>query len=485
MPERRPRLPCSLREAVDAVCAPFGKTMDLMIRRLSLGPADGVPAALIYCEGLVDRPALEQHVIAALQRMEFGPLTAGDLLRVASRGLSLRQAKRAAGVRRIVQAVAAGHAVLLCDGAGAALLLDVAKGPGRQVDVSELEPVIKGPREAFVENLGTNIAMLRRILSDPRLRFESFTAGQVTHTPGAIAYFEGQVDRRVLARVRHGLRRIRVQKLLGSRQMEEALTRGRWVLLPITSSTERPDRVVAALLEGRVVILIQGTPNAIIVPVTFWHLIQSPEDYYTVPQFATFTRIMRVLGSIAVLALPSFYIALTSYHLELLPTVLALSMNVAHAGVPFPGLVEAFLMELIFEAVREAGIRLPKPAGQAVTIVGGLIIGQAAIEARLVSPMMVIVVAATGVASFTLPSYPLAVSLRTLRFFVMLFSGFLGLFGFMTAMLAVLLYVSALRSVGRPFLAPLAPYDPTVSDVLVRRPQRPDALRRGGHRRRR
>ena len=476
MPDRPKPVPLALDAALALVRAPFGQTIDLVVRRLTLGPPPGSPAAIIYFEGLIDRVALEQHVLAPLQQLE--PALPGcDLLALARGVISVSQVRRVHELERTVDALAKGQAVLLCEGGGAALLLDVAKVSGRQVRESEIEPVVRGPRQAFVEDLGTNLALVRHVLSDVNLRFERFQLGSATHTSVVLGYLEGRADRRVLARIRRCLRRMRTAQLFGSRPLEEMLFQGRWSVFPLSDSTERPDRVVAGLIEGRIAILIQGVPTAMMLPVTLWHLLQSPEDYHTVAHHASFTRVMRLLGMLAVLALPSFYVALTSYHLELLPTVLALSMNSAHAGVPFPGLVEALLLELIFEAVREAGIRLPKPAGQAVTIVGGLIIGQAAIQARMVSPMMVIVVAATGVASFTIPHYPLAVALRVLRFPIMFLSGVLGLFGFMIALFAILIYLCGLQSFGVPYLSPLAPLG-EARDILLRPPHRPDGGRR-------
>ena len=478
MPDPPTPLPLPLSEALRRVRAPFGQTIDLIVRRLSItGSTD---AAVLYFEGMADRVALEQHVLAPLLKPPpFG--AAADPLALARSVLTLREVTRVSEIEKAVEGLLNGQAVLLCDGAGAALVLDVTAVPSRPVGEAKTEPVVRGPRQAFVEDLGVNLAMLRRIVSDARLRYESFRLGTVTHTVAVVAYLEGTADRRVLARVRRRLKGLRTVSVLGSRPVEEMLGGGHWTPFPLLDSTERPERVAAGLMEGRVGIIIDGTPDILLAPVTFWHLLQSPEDYHTVSEFATFVRVMRLLGCIAVLALPSFYVALTSYHLELLPTVLALSMNAAHAQVPFPGLVEALLLELIFEAVREAGVRLPKPAGQAVTIVGGLIIGQAAIGARLVSPMMVIVVAATGVASFTIPNYQLSVSLRVLRFPLMFMSGVLGLFGYMLTLLAVLLYACALRSFGRPFLSPLAPLQPKARDVVWRPPHQP----RGRGRRRR
>jgi spore germination protein KA len=259
--------------------------------------------------------------------------------------------------------------------------------------------------------------------------------------------------------------------VLESGYLEEFIEDNPYSPFPQVVHTERPDRVTASLLEGRVAILTDGTPFALIVPAEFITLMQSPEDYYERYMVATAIRWLRYIGFAMSLLLPSLYIAITTFHQEMIPTRLLISLAAAREGVPFPALVEALMMEFTFEALREAGIRLPRAVGQAVSIVGALVIGQAAVQAGIVSPLMVIVVAITGIASFMNPAFNIALTMRLMRFPLMLLAATLGLFGVMVGILAILIHLAGLRSFGVPYLSSLAPlHTKDLKDVAVRAP---------------
>jgi spore germination protein KA len=259
-------------------------------------------------------------------------------------------------------------------------------------------------------------------------------------------------------------------------------------LFPQVITTERPDRAAAALAEGRVVLITDTTPFALILPATLAMLLQSPEDYYHPHGISTAIRWLRYLAFIISVAASPLYVAVTTFHQEMIPFKLLLSVAAAREGVPLPAVLEAIVMEGVFELLREAGIRLPRPVGQAVSIVGALVIGEAAVTAGVVSPLMVIVVATAGIASFATPSYELAIPLRILRFPLMVLAGSLGLFGLTAGLLAVLIHLSGLRSFGVPYLAPLAPLKfGEWKDVLWRAPlwmmhTRPETAKRNWYR---
>ena len=286
-----------------------------------------------------------------------------------------------------------------------------------------------------------------------------------------LAYLAGTADDKVLVEVRKRIERIDVDSILESAYIEELIEDTPYTVFPQIEHSERPDKIAAAILEGKIAILVDGTPFVLIVPTVMLQFWQSSEDYYERYPTAFLMRLIRFMFSTFALILPGFYVAVTSYHQEMLPTALLISIAGAHEGVPFPIYVEALLMEITFEALREAGVRLPQPVGQAVSIVGGLVIGQAAVQAGIVSPATVIVVALTGISSFALPAYNFAWSLRVLRF-VFGFLGFIsGLYGIMLGLLFILIHITSLRSFGVPFFAPLAPFKlQDIKDIFMRAP---------------
>jgi spore germination protein KA len=266
--------------------------------------------------------------------------------------------------------------------------------------------------------------------------------------------------------------RIDIDAVLESNYLEEFMEDSPWSPFPQLNATERPDKVAAGLLSGQVAVLVDNTPFALIMPVTFPQFLQATEDYYDGFYFATFNRIMRFIALNIALLLPSLYIAIVTFHQEMLPTPLLFSLAAGRENTPFPAFIEALLMEVIFEILREAGVRLPRPIGQATSIVGALVIGQAAVNAGLVSPAMVIVVALTALASFLIPTPSGGFTIRMLRFPIMFMAASLGLFVIMATLMAILIHLCSLRSFGVPYLAPLVPFDRySLKDTFIRVPR--------------
>jgi spore germination protein KA len=300
---------------------------------------------------------------------------------------------------------------------------------------------------------------------------ESMKIGDYTRTNIVIAYIEGIADVTLVEEVKNRLQRIRLDGILESGYIEEMIEDTPYSPFPQLLSTERPDVVCSSLLEGRVAILVEGTPFVLVAPITFFSLIQAAEDYYQRFTIATITRWMRYCFLFIALLLPSIYVAILSYHQEMVPGSLLISMASSRESVPFPALIEALIMEVTFEALREAGVRLPKQVGSAVSIVGALVIGQAAVQAGLISAPMVIVVAITGIASFMAPRYIAGITLRMLRFPLIFLAGTLGLLGIMLGIITIVLHLCSLRSFGVPYLSSLVtPKVRELRDVLIRSP---------------
>jgi spore germination protein KA len=344
-------------------------------------------------------------------------------------------------------------------------------GKDRGVQEATSENTVRGPKEAFAESLRTNTALLRRKINDQNLWFETKKIGSVTKTNVTIAYINGIVNEKVVEEVRRRLDRIEIDGILETGYVEELIQDETYTPFPTIFNTERPDVTAANLLEGRVAIFVNGSPHALLVPSLFIQFFQTAEDYYQRADIVSLLRILRFIGFFIALLGPSLYIAITTFHQEMLPTPLLINIAAQREGVPFPAFIEALMMEITFEILREAGLRMPKTIGQALSIVGTLVIGTAAVDAGIVSAAMVIVVAITAISSFMVSSFNLAISVRMLRFIFMGLAASFGLFGIIVCLIALSIHLCSLRSFGVPYMAPLAPFNlADQKDVLFRLP---------------
>ncbi|UUZ89631.1 spore germination protein [Paenibacillus sp. P25] len=370
-----------------------------------------------------------------------------------------------------VQDVLKGNVVVFFDQWDKALSFQAINLQERQVTENLTEPVVRGPHESTVENLKKNIGSLRIRLKSPDFKLEFLKAGGKSNTEIAYGYIEGTVNPETLTEFQKRISRAKEKEVLESSNIEELLEESVYSPPPQCRVTERPDTAVAALLDGKIIVLVSGGPAILICPGLFVEFLMSPEDYYQRTVFSSLIRQLRITAFFLSLTLPSIYISLTTYHPELIPTVLLLALLNTREGIPFPAFIEALLMSFFFEILVEAGTRLPRLVGSAVSIVGALVIGEAAINAGIASPIMVVIVALTGIAGFSLPQYNLAVATRVMRFPLMILSASLGGFGFMIGILWILLHMTNLRSLGQPYLAPLGPLRPRrLRDVFIRAP---------------
>ncbi|MGZ4135219.1 MAG: spore germination protein [Tumebacillaceae bacterium] len=429
---------------------------------------------VVYVDGMVDTKHLDEVILKPLlyEGLPQGLETVQDLEQlVEEQMIPVGQVQAVGKIADVVQKVLAGNVAIVAEGVDRALLASVEGGEKRSLQEPVGESVIRGPREGFTESIRTNTSLIRRKIKSARLKMETVTLGELTQTGVVFAYLEGLATEELVSEVRERLQRIKIDGVLESGYVEEFLEDNPYSPFPQMQYTERPDVAVGNLLEGRVVVLVEGTPIALVVPITFWGTMQANEDYYERWMMASAMRWVRMAFLLIALLLPSLYVAITTYDQEMLPTNLLLSIASARENSPFPALIEALIMEVTFEALREAGVRLPKPVGQAVSIVGALVIGQAAVEAEIVSAPLVIVVSITGIASFTIPRYNMAIGIRLLRFPMILLAGTLGLYGIALGMLGILLHLASMRSFGVPFLYPVAPLTlPNLKDVFLRAP---------------
>jgi spore germination protein KA len=379
--------------------------------------------------------------------------------------------KKVEDFKTSIHAALGGDTAIFIDGYNQSFIASSRGWEERGVQKPTTETAIRGPKEAFTETLRINTSLLRRKIKSTKLTFESMVLGEVSETQVSISYIEGIASPKIIKEVKKRLKDISVDSILDSGYIEEFIEDAPLSPLPTVYRTERPDAVAGKLLEGKVAILVDGAPEVLTVPTIFMEFLLTSEDYYQRAIFSTFTRWLRFLSLFITLLLPAFYVAIVSYHQEMLPTSLIISIAAEREGVPFPSVIEAMLMGLLFEVLREAGTRMPRPIGQAVSIVGALIQGEAAVTAGLTSTPMVIVAALTGLGVFVIPSVDMALTLIPLRFLLTVLAAVLGLFGVLLGLLIVNIHMASLRSFGIPYLSPLAPgVYRDLKDVLVRAP---------------
>ncbi|OEF97806.1 spore germination protein [Desulfuribacillus alkaliarsenatis] len=432
----------------------FSKSLDLTFREV------GDRFLIAYLFSVIDFDRLERTVIAPLKEYlhedneeKFEQEPPDRYHRLFTSGVINLEREWIVIARQMIK----GSAVVFERNGTKPALIMLPQIERRQVMEPEGEKTVRGPREGFIEDLQVNMGLLRKKLRTPSLVFEEMTIGSISETRVAIVYVKGICDPEIIKEVRDRLSFINIQSVLDTGYLEEFLIDHPSTPLPQAEHTEKPDKLVAEILEGRVGIIVNGAPSVVIVPTIFTQFIQAAEDHYENYWYATALRMIRILGITLALFLPGFWVALTTMHQEMLPTPLVLKLAGAREGVPFPTAVEAFVMELAFELLREAGLRLPSQIGPAVSIVGALIIGQAAVEAGLVSPSLVVVVAVAGVSSFLIPSYRLSIGLRLLRFVVLFVSAVLGLIGLVLLAILMLVHLNSMQSYGTPYFEPLSP----------------------------
>ncbi|TWE04923.1 spore germination protein KA [Neobacillus bataviensis] len=440
----------------------IGDSPDLVIRSFQIGSTPSVPVGAVYISGLTDEQSVNEYILRSLMvdtadsKLEIDSNHVFDL--ILNNALTIGNINILKDWNELIFSILSGDTIILIDGFAEAISGSTRGGQWRAITESSSQVNIRGPKDSFNESIATNIALIRRHLKSPQLRLETIRIGNVSQTNVAIMYLKGIVSEELVQEVRQRLTDIQIDAVLESGYLEEFIQDQTFTPFPTIYNTERPDAVSGNLLEGRIAVLVDGTPFVLIVPTVFTQFFQATEDYYQRSDIVLLMRLIRYTSFFVLLLGPSFYIAVTTYHPEMLPTSLLINIMAQREGVPFPALIEAVIMEATFEVLREAGIRMPRAVGQAVSIVGAIVLGQAAVEAGVVTGLMVIVVAITGIASFAVPSYNLTIAARMIRFPLMIISALLGFYGLTLAMILLVAHMNSLRSFGIPYLAPFTPF---------------------------
>lgn len=462
--QNQSQLTSTLKQNVDYVKTSLGNSADFVSRPIKIGPENNLDVCILFMEGLINTTALQELIDSLIYKIKANDLNHSFFNNSSLIHALKEKAVTVGGVTEVrdyptlMTNLLSGHAAVLVEKQATAITVNIPGFEKRSIEEPQSATLIKGPRDGFTETLGTNISLLRRRIRSADLWMEAKEIGRVTKTKVVVAYIKGIVNEEVLKEVHQRLDRIRIDAILETGYIEELIQDETFTPFPTIFSTERPDAVAGKLVEGRVAIFVDGSPFVMVVPSLIVEFFQAGEDYYQRADIATLLRILRFFCFFLALLAPSLYIAVLTYHQEMLPTTLLVGIAAQREGVPFPAFLEALIMEVCFEILREAGVRMPRAVGQAMSIVGALVLGQAAVQAGLVSSAMVIVVSLTAIANFCFPSINLATTVRILRFGMMSLSAVFGLVGVMFGLILLCVHLSTLRSFGVPYTAPAAPF---------------------------
>jgi len=446
------------------------QNQDVVVREFNI--ARKTKAVLVFVDGMADKTVINQFVLPKLMEpVYFTDFSGGDLLEyICENVLPVTQLTKMSDYKSIVVQILNGLSALFIDGCTEALLIESRGFEKRNIDRPVTEQVVRGSQEAFTENLRTNLTLLRRIIKNQKLITEIIPVGKTNKINSAILYIEGITNPGIVREVRRRIKNIDIDFVEGNGMLEQLIEDKPFMIFPQVVSTERPDRAASFLMEGQAVIITEGCPFAMAAPASFFRLFHSSEDASLRWQYGTFLRLIRLVGVVSALLLPGLYVALSLYHIELIPTPLLQSIIRTRANVPFPTIIELLLMEISFELIREAGVRIPGVIGQTIGIIGALILGQVAVSAGIASPMLIIIVAITGLGSFTIPNFSMAISIRVLRYFIIVAGAIAGFYGVFLALSVILALGCNMKSFGVPFFSPIAPKTKANPDVIVRRP---------------
>ncbi|WP_416828035.1 spore germination protein [Ectobacillus polymachus] len=461
----------NLSETEQYIRQATGGSTDFIYKQFSIGLCETQQAMLIYIDGLVDTQAtrdlltyLMDPIRLQQETSEFGRLLDGHLLPISI-------AKEVFTLQDTLAAILAGQTVLLGEGFRNGLAIDASGAEHRNVETAKNQIVVKGPQDAFNEILRVNTALVRKRIKHPNLWTETMEIGEVTKTTVCVMYIKHLANEQIITEVKNRLSQIKTDSILETGYIEEFIEEKKWSLFPTMFNTERPDVVAANLLEGKVAIFVDNTPFVLSVPAVFVQFFQSAEDYYNRNDYGLL-RILRFFSFFIALLAPALYIALTTFHQEMLQTTLLISIAAQRDAIPFPAFFEALIMQITFEILREAGIRMPRAVGGAISIVGALVLGESAVQAGLVSAAMVIVVAITALTTFIIPEPALYLPQRILRIVFMALGAFYGVFGIVIGLFALLLHLCSLESFGIPYMSPMGPLDVRdQQDTFIRLPR--------------
>ena len=469
-------IPSNLDDVVYMFKGIFGEeSKDFTIRPIRLSLKGGLDALVINIDGLTDKNGLMRAYLSMTELTEndnmddelFSDVKLTEY--IAHKTLPSTSTKISNDIKDVISSIVSGEAVLFIQGCSRCVIFEVRQAEHRSIGEPETEKVIRGPHEGFTEIMRSNTSLIRRRIRSPRLRLDSIQVGRLSKTDVVVAYIDGLTNPIYVEEMKKRINAIDVDIMESSGILEEFIEDFPRSPFSQVQATERPDKFAASLAEGLVGVMVDGSPITLLAPITFAAFFQTPEDYYEKPMFGGALRIIRYIAAFISLAAPAIYVAITTFHREMLPTRLALLVAGSRTPVPFPAYMEALIMELAIEFIREAGVRLPSPVGQTAGFVGALILGESAVSAGIVNPIMVIVVAMTTLASFVTSHYTTGLAMRILRFPLLILAAGLGLYGVMSGLIFIGLHLSSISSLGVPYLETFMIPEDLLNDVIWRK----------------
>jgi spore germination protein KA len=456
-----------IQENIQQIKDEFQKDETLVFRKLE-NPALN-ESYIVYMDGMVNNHLINEDVVRPF--LEFRPEEKGpvSLTTIADQVMLSNSVEQTSDHEKLIQAMVYGDTLLLMDGSDEALILNTKGWIIRSISEPENDKVLRGPREGFTESIMMNISLIRRRVRTSDLKMEFETFGTRTNTKACICYLDSIVNKDVLAELKKRIHQFSIDGALDSNYINEFIKDAPYSPFKTIGTTEKPDSVAAKLLEGRVALLLDGTPCVLTIPYLFAENFQSDEDYYLNYFFSSMNRMLRCISFVMATSVPAVYVALTTFHQEMLPIALTMSISKARHGVPFPTVVEMTIMLVVFEMLRESGARMPGTMGQALSIVGALVMGQAAVSAKIVSAPMIIIVATTGICGLMIPRVKSATII--LRFLFLAISSFFGLYGYMFGALALIIHLYSISSFGIPIMSSAnTSTAQDQKDILIRAP---------------
>lgn len=449
----------------------FDKFPDLVTREIKISNNPKYGAVLFYINEMININIVEEVIIKKLiSKNECSSYDIANpeyfkyLLGVTDKDIL-------SSISKTVDAILDGKLVLFIDEIDKAVVINLKNLPSRNIEEPQVETVIKGPREGFTESISTNIILIRKKIKSPNLKVEQFIIGRETRTDISIAYLSNIANIKMVNELKERLNRIDIDAVLGANTIKEYIEDEPMVRIPTIFYSERPDVIAGKLLSGRIGIFVNGTPAVMTVPAIFTEFLETSEDFYINFIYSTFNRYIRYFSFAISMLLPGLYVALITFHQQVIPTGLLISFIKARSAVPYSSLTECFIMLTVYEIVREAGMRMPRAAGQSISIVGALVLGQSAVQAGLVSTPMVIIISTTAIASFAIPSSDMYSATVFPRFIFLFLGGLLGLLALTTGLIIYFLKLISIRSFGVPYMEPLIPFVKSeFGDTIMRRP---------------
>lgn len=440
----------SLEDNIANIKELFKDDDTLIVRRFENELNNDIKFCILFTDGMISSSMLNDNIIKPILISKTIDSKTNILDAVMNHILSSNNVKKITEVNKIIDSLVRGDTILFTEGSSEALTIDSKGWQTRAISEPEAERVMRGSREGFTESLLMNLSMVRRKLATNNLKFKMRVLGKESKTKICICYIEGIADKQILDELNKRLDKINIDGITDSGTIVEFIRDYPFSPFKTIGGTERPDVVAGKLLEGRIAIFVDGTPFILTLPFVFIEYFQSSEDYYINFYYSSTNRLLRIISFIITISIPALYVALTTFHQEIIPTAFIKSIAAARQGVPFPTVLEMLFLLLTFELLRETGTRMPSFSGTAISVVGGLVLGSAAVDARIVSAPVVIIVALTAVTGLTTPK--LKGPIITIRLALLLLSAFIGFFGYLFGITALLIHLFQMRSYSVPYM---------------------------------